>query len=78
MKVTRDEAINIGNAMGLDWKKYNLEEFRRGLEVEQEHIGTVKRYAKHGTDVMMVVGFTVKDHLDEKPNYYTLLDKVGL
>ena len=78
MKVTRDEAVNIGNALGLNWKKYNLEEFRRGLEVEQEHVGTVKRYAKQGTDIMMVVAYTVLDHLNEQSNYYTLLDKARL
>ncbi len=77
-KVASHDAWIIGDTLGVNWSKYKLEEFRRGLEVEQEHLRTVSKYAKAGTDPMLVVGMTVIDHLDENPNYYTLLAKVGL
>ena len=32
-----EEAEEIGLVLGIDWKQVNLNEFRRGLEVELEH-----------------------------------------
>jgi hypothetical protein len=34
---TSEEARKIGNALGIDWAAVDLEQFRRGLEVELEH-----------------------------------------
>lgn len=34
---SRDEAKQIGQALGLDWNKIDVEQFRKGLEVELEH-----------------------------------------
>ena len=34
---TSEEARRIGDAIGVDWQKYDLEEFRMGLAVELEH-----------------------------------------
>ena len=36
-RFTADEVQQIGATLGLDWKKVDLEQFRRGLEVELEH-----------------------------------------
>jgi hypothetical protein len=35
--ISADEAKPVGAGLGLDWKVVDLEEFRRGLEVELEH-----------------------------------------
>ena len=32
-----DEAKQIGGQLGIAWKDVDLEQFRRGLEVEMEH-----------------------------------------
>lgn len=63
-RVDRGTARRIGNLMKLDWGKYELEEFRRGLEVEQEHEGESRLLAR-----------IVVDHLNEDPHYYSELDR---
>jgi hypothetical protein len=35
--VSTDEARTIGARLGVDWKRVDLGQFRRGLEVELEH-----------------------------------------
>ena len=44
--------------------KYDADELKRGIEVEKEH-----------TDNPDLAEMIAKDHLNEVPNYYTLLDK---
>jgi predicted protein tyrosine phosphatase len=61
-------ARNIGNELGVDWNEIDVEQFRRGLEVEWEHAETV------GYD-WYAVGCIVLDHLVEDPNYYDVLDE---
>lgn len=34
---TPEEARAIGEKLGLDWSKFDVEQFRMGLEVELEH-----------------------------------------
>ena len=36
-RISADEAKQVGSTLGLDWKTVDLEQFRRGLEVELEH-----------------------------------------
>lgn len=70
---TKDEAKEIGDTLSVDWKKYDLEQFRMGLEVESEHndgteldvVGSKKDLAK-----------IVLAHLKELPDYYTRLKKM--
>jgi len=64
------KAKEVGNALKVNWDEIDIEEFRRGLEVEQEHIDTI------GTDDIIMVGKIALDHLKELPDYYTRLDKM--
>jgi hypothetical protein len=34
---TIEEAKRIGEALGIDWSKFDVEQFRMGLNVELEH-----------------------------------------
>lgn len=63
-KITLKKAKTLGNKMKLDWNKYDIKEFRIGLEIEQEHSSDMKRVAQ-----------TAIDHLNEFPDYYTELVK---
>lgn len=36
-RFTTEEAKRIGEALGIDWSKFDVEQFRMGLEVELEH-----------------------------------------
>jgi hypothetical protein len=64
---TLEEAKKIGDEIGVDWDKIELEQFRRGCDVELEH-GTIDPKTN-------MTGKIALAHLNEKSNYYILLDK---
>ena len=70
-----DEARQIGDTLGIDWKKLEVEQFRRGLEVELEH-GTVDPKTNVTNDAPLLTGKIASAHLNEFPDYYTRLAKM--
>jgi hypothetical protein len=74
-KFTTDDAKAIGNKIGIDWDKYNIEEFRRGLEVEMEH-GSHDPQTNVTNDDEVLTGKIALAHLKEIGDYYTRLDKM--
>jgi len=73
---TEDEARQIGEQIGIDFKEIRLSEFRRGLEVELEH-GSLWGEATNVTnDDPHFTGKIAWAHLKEIPDYYTRLDKM--
>ena len=70
-----DEARQIGDTLGIDWKKLEVEQFRRGLEVELEH-GTVDPKTNVTNDDPLLTGKITSAHLNEFPDYYTRLAKM--
>jgi hypothetical protein len=74
--ITADEAKKIGDQLGINWDEVRLAEFRRGLEVEQEH-GSLWGEATNVTkDDPLFTGRIAWAHLKEIPDYYTRLDKM--
>jgi len=73
--ISEDEAILVGNNIGLDWQKIDIQEFRRGLEVELEH-GLVNKNSNVTGDDMNLTGKIAMAHLNELNDYYTRLDIV--
>jgi len=67
--ITKSFARHVGNVLGVDWRRVDIDEFRRGLEVEQEHSATVRG------DIEKIANIAL-DHLDELPDYYTRLDRM--
>lgn len=74
-RVTVEEAKQIGVAMGLDWTKVDLSQFRRGLEVELEH-GARDPETNVTNDDLTLTGKIALAHLREFRDYYTRLDKL--
>ena len=74
-KITSDEARRIGDGLGIDWQTVDIEEFRRGLEVELEHGAHDPETDVTGDD-MTLTGKIAWAHLKEFPDYYTRLDKL--
>ena len=72
---TEDEAIQIGNNIGLNFQKIDVQEFRRGLEVELEH-GLVNKNSDVTGDDLNLTGKIAMAHLNELNDYYTRLDIV--
>ncbi len=72
---TAKEAKQIGEALGIDWTKFDIEQYRMGLDVELEH-GRIDRHTNVTNDDPLMTGKIALAHLNEFPDYYTRLDKM--
>ncbi len=72
---TGEEAKRIGEALGIDWSKFDVEQYRMGLDVELEH-GLVDPHTNVTNDDPMITGRIALAHLNELPDYYTRLEKM--
>jgi len=72
---TTEEARSIGEALGIDWSKFDVEQYRMGLDVELEH-GLVDPHTNVTNDDPMMTGKIALAHLNEFPDYYTRLEKM--
>ncbi len=70
---TTEEAKIIGDQIGIDWAKYDIEQFRRGLTVELEH-GMHDMQTDVSDDGEVITGKIALAHLKEIPDYYTRLE----
>ncbi len=69
------EAKRVGKELGIDWTKFDLEQFRMGMDVELEH-GLVDPHTNVTNDDPLLTGKIALAHLNEFPDYYTRLDKM--
>ena len=72
---TAEEAKRIGETLGIDWGKYDVEQYRMGLDVELEH-GLIDPHTNVTNDDAIMTGKIALAHLNEFPDYYTRLDKM--
>ena len=70
-----EEAKMIGESLEIDWTKFNLEQFRRGMDVELEH-GLRDPQTNVTNDDPLITGKIALAHLNEFADYYTRLDKM--
>jgi hypothetical protein len=74
-RISAEEARQVGTSLGINWKSIELEQFRRGLEVELEH-GARDPETDVTHDDLNLTGKIAWAHLKEFPDYYTRLDKL--
>jgi len=74
-KFASDEAKIIGEKLGIRWDKFDVEQFRRGMDVELEH-GMIDPETNVTNDDPLTTGKIALAHLNEFPDYYTRLDKM--
>jgi len=72
---SNEEAKRIGESLGIDWSKFDVEQYRMGLDVELEH-GLVDPHTNVTNDEPMMTGKIALAHLNEFPDYYTRLEKM--
>ena len=72
---TTAQALEIGNALGIDWSAFDVEQFRMGLNVELEH-GRKDPATDVTGDDHMTTGKIALAHLKEFPDYYTRLARL--
>ena len=72
-----DDACQIGEQIGVDWAtaRFDVEQFRRGLDVELEH-GLHDILTNVTADDPLVTGKIALAHLHEFPDYCTRLEQM--
>jgi hypothetical protein len=72
---TTEDAKRIGKGLGIDWKRFDVEQFRMGLDVELEHgLHDPTTDVTHNDPVM--TGKIALAHLNEFPDYYSRLARM--
>jgi hypothetical protein len=74
---TTDEARRIGEQIGVDWSQaaFDVEQLRKGLEVELEH-GLHDLLTNVTDDDPVVTAKIALAHLNEFADYYTRLERM--
>ena len=72
---TTEKAKEIGDNLGIKWGKFDVEQFRVGMDVELEH-GKVNPVTNVTNDDPVLTGKIALAHLTEFPDYYTRLLKL--
>ncbi len=72
-----EEARQIGEQIGIDWdaSPFDVDQFRRGMNVELEH-GLHDLGTNVTDDDPVTTGKIARAHLNEFPDYYTRLDQM--
>lgn len=72
---TSEEAKETGERLGIKWNKFDVDQFRRGMNVELEH-GTVDKNTNVTDDDAIMTGKIALAHLNEFADYYDRLEKM--
>ena len=70
-----DEARRVGDAIGVDWDRLDLEQFRKGMDVEYEH-GSHDPQTDVTHDDPILTGKIALAHMKEFPDYYERLERM--
>lgn len=72
---TEEQAKEIGEQLGIKWNKFDIEQFRKGMDVELEH-GTIDENTNVTNDDPLITGKIALAHLNEFSDYYTRLEEM--
>ena len=72
---TTDEAKRVGDEIGVNWDRFDLEQFRAGMDVEYEH-GRHDPQTDVTGDDPIVTGKIALAHMKEFPDYYERLARM--
>jgi len=72
---TKEEAKKIGEQLEIKWDKFDVEQFKMGMDVELEH-GTVDLNTNVTDDNPLMTGKIALAHLNEFSDYYTRLEEM--
>jgi hypothetical protein len=74
-QTTIEEAQRVGNEIGVDWSRFDVEQFRLGMDVEFEHGSRDPQTDVTGDDPI-VTGKIALAHMKEFPDYYERLERM--
>ena len=72
---TTEQVREVGDKLGVDWGRIDLDQFRMGLEVELEHGLHDPATDVTGNDLVLT-GKIALANLNEFADYYTRLEKM--
>ena len=72
---TAEQARQVGGTLGIDWSRFDVEQFRMGMDVELEH-GLVDPATNVTNDDPIITGKIALAHLNEFDDYYTRLEEM--
>ena len=79
MKVRKEfsekKARKVGKKLGIKWDRFDVDQFRRGMNVELEH-GKRDADTNVSKDDPLITGKIALAHLKEFPDYYERLEKM--
>jgi hypothetical protein len=70
-----EEARRVGDEIGVDWERLDLEQFRAGMDVEYEH-GSHDPQTDVTGDDPVITGKIALAHMKEFPDYYERLQRM--
>jgi uncharacterized protein DUF5661 len=74
-RITSEEARRVGDEIGVDWSRFDLEQFRFGMNVELEHGSHDPQTDVTGDDPILT-GKIALAHMKEFPDYYARLERM--
>ena len=74
-RTTVEEARRVGDAIGVDWSRIDLEQFRSGMDVEFEH-GSHDPQTDVTHDDPVTTGRIALAHMKESPDYDERLERM--
>ncbi|GAH11480.1 unnamed protein product [marine sediment metagenome] len=72
---SKEEAKEIGEKLGIKWDKFDVDQFRRGMNVELEH-GSENSVTNVTNDDSLMTAKIALAHLNEFLDYYDRLEKM--
>jgi len=72
-KFSAEAAKQVGEQIGIKWDKFDVDQFRRGMDVELEH-GSVDPNTNVTNDDPIITGKIALAHLNEFSDYYDRLE----
>jgi hypothetical protein len=76
-RFTKEDSKRIGESLGIDWTRFDIEQFRMGLDVELEH-GSYDSLTNVSNDHEIISGKIALTYLNEFPDYYTRLQEMEI
>jgi hypothetical protein len=74
-RTSTEEARRVGDEIGVDWDRFDLEQFRAGMDIEYEH-GSHDPQTDVTGDDPIVTGKIALAHMKEFPDYYERLERM--
>ena len=74
-RTTPEQARQVGDEIGVDWDRFDLEQFRSGMDVEYEH-GSHDPQTDVTGDDPIITGKIALAHMKEFPDYYERLERM--